>query len=182
MNGWIWAAIAALAVGGAGWAIGLGSLAKISRTGLGAVSDWMVKARLWLSTPGNPLRAACALFAIGFIAVGLQSWQRGTIIQHERAKYALEQERSKIRIDALASSVDERDRTIARFVTLAENNRRLLDIAAQQATAALADAERARRVAADSELRFQEAFDDRPPECEAALQAMARSCPALADY
>lgn len=182
MNSWMVGAIIALVVGGAGWAVGLGNLAKIARTVLGIVSDWFGRAREWMRTPGNPLRAACAVLALACVAVGLQSWQRGSIIQHERAKYALEQERAKFRIEALSSSVRERDQAISRFITLAENNRRLLEIAAAQAEAALSDAERARRRAADSEQKFQEAFDNRPPECEAALRAMAQACPALSDY
>lgn len=182
MTGWVVGALIALAVGGIGWAIGLGNLAKIVRSGLGIVADGFGRMRAWLSTPGNPLRAACAVLALGCVAVGLQSWQRGSIIQHERARYALAQEQATFRIESLSSSVRERDATISRFITLAENNRRLLEIAAAQAEAALSDAERARRRAADSEQRFQEAFDNRPPECEAALRAMAQACPALSDY
>lgn len=182
MNSWMVGAIIALVVGGTGWAVGLGSLAQIARTGLGVVADWLGRVRGWLRTPGNPLRATCAVLALACVAVGLQSWQRGSIIQHERAKYALEKERAKFRIESLSSSVSERDQAIARFTRLAETNRRLLEIASRQAEVALQDAERARVAAADSEQRFQDAFDRRPPECEAALQEMARACPALSDY
>jgi len=182
MNGWLVGALLALVVGGVGWAVGLGSLAKIARSMLGAVADWAGRAREWLRTPGNPLRATCAVLALACVAVGLQSWQRGSIIQHERAKFALERARSTFRIEALSAGVSDRDRTIARFAALAENNRRLLEIAAKQSEAALGDAERARNAAAASEQKYQEAFENRPPECEAALQAMAKACPALSDY
>lgn len=171
------------------WFIGLGSVAAVLRSILGAFADWMRYARRWLSIPGNKMRLVFVGLALGFLAAGLQSWQRGTVIIQQRADYVRLQEQSEWEKAALSSAnedlqgaVGARDRVIQRFMELAEQQKMLLDVAASQAAAALSEAEAAKQAAADANRRFEQAFESRPEECKAALQVMARACPTLKDY
>ena len=189
MNGWLWGLLGLLGVGAAAYFVGLAQLAKIVRTVLGALADWSVTAREWLRTPGNRMRLTCAALALLFLAAGLQSWQRGTVIVQQRADYVRLQEvtdwekaRLASEAEVLLGHVAERDVVIARFIELADQQMALLRVAEAQAAAALAEAAAAKLAAEDAERRFQDAFEGRSPECEAALQVMAAACPTLQGY
>src|SRR5690606_13057708 len=98
-------------------------------------------------------------------------------IVQQRADYVrLQQDRAADRT-AYERDLGERDKAIGHFVRLAEEQLRLLEIAQQQAADALADAAKARAQALASEARWQEQYEQRPPECQAALQVMAKACP-----
>ena len=189
MNGWVLGGIGGLVLVAAGYFVGLGNVAKVVRTVLGVVADWAADAREWLRRPGNKVRGLCAVLAFGFLAAGLQSWQRGNTIIQQRADYVrlqevMDWEKSKLaaEADALMGHIAERDVTIAKFVELADAQMALLQVAAAQAEAAQAEAKAAKQVAEDAERRYQDAFANRPPECEAALQVMAKACPTLKGY
>lgn len=183
MNGLVWGGLGAAALAGiAAWYFGLGGVAKVIRSVLGALGDAAATGRRWLAIPGNKLRVGAIVFALGFISAGLQSWQRGTVIIQQRADYVALQDRTRQDIARLETRVSDRDATIAQFVALAEQQMVLIDVARRQAEAAQDEADRARAAAATAEQRFMDAFDNRPPECEAALQVMARACPTLKDY
>ncbi len=182
MNGWILGGLAVVAVGGLAWFLGAGTLAGIFRTLLGVLRDWLEQFRVWLRRPGNKTRLFCGVMALAFLTAGLQSWKRGTVIAEQRAAYALLQERRDFDVERLQEAIRGRDRVIQRFTDLAEQQQRLLEIAARQAAAALEDARAARAAAAESERAYMDAYDDRTPECEAALQQMAQACPAHGDY
>ena len=185
MNGWGWlgaAGAGVLAIGALLWFTGVGRLAAIWRALLDIVSDAAAGMRDWLRVKGNPTRLLCGVFALAFMSAGLQSWQRGTTIVQQRAEYVALQERTRDERARFDSRIEARDTTIRQFVALAEHQRRLLAIAEQQATAAVADADRAKREAAEAAKRYEQRFDERPPECEAALQVMAQACPTLSDY
>ena len=171
------------------WFVGLGSIAAMFRSILGALADWMKVSRTWLSVPGNKTRLLFVALAVGFLSAGLQSWQRGSVIIQQRADYGRLQERADWekgimteQSDELHGAVAARDSVIQRFIDLAERQKELLRIASDQAAAAMTEAEAAKAAAADTERRYQEQFDNRPPECEAALQVMARACPTLKGY
>lgn len=188
MSAWMWGGVG-LAVAAGAWFIGLGSVASVLRSIMGALADWVRYARRWLSIPGNKMRMVFIGLALGFLAAGLQSWQRGTVIIQQRADYTRLQEQSAWEKEAMTGTITDlhgavaaRDRVIERFIELAEQQKDLLKVAADQAAAALSDAEHAKQAAAAAERRFQDEFDGRPPECEAALQVMARACPTLKGY
>ena len=65
---------------------------------------------------------------------------------------------------------------------LGERQKDLLAQAARENEAALASAKLAAARAAESEQKYQEAFQQRPTECKAALEVMAAACPTLKDY
>lgn len=182
MNGWLLGGLGALAVAGVGWFIGGAGLAKVARSGTGALGDMAARGRVWLQTPGNPMRAMCGVLALLFLTAGLSSWKRGTQLAEQRAAYALLQERRDFEVERLQQGIEGRDRVIQQFIDLAERQKLLLDVMALQADRALSDAKDARDAAAASDRAYREAYDNRPAECEEALQQMARACPALGGY
>lgn len=161
---------------------GLGGVLRVVRAVFDALGDAAAAVRDWLRNPGNKTRGIAGVCALGFAVAGLQSWQRGTVIVQQRADYVrLQQDRAADRT-AYERDLGARDKAIAHFVRLAEEQLRLLEIAQQQAADALADAAKARAQALASEARWQEQYEQRPPECQAALQVMAKACPTLAEY
>lgn len=182
MNAWIWSAGAALVLVAVGWYFGLGGLAKVGRAATGALGDWAAGAREWLRRPGNKLRAVCGALALVSLCAGLQSWQRGNVIIQQRADYVRLERDTGEQIGALRGDLALRDQAIARFTELARRQMELLEVARQEARDAMVEAERAKVEAAEARKRFDQRFDERPPECEAALQVMAKACPTLSDY
>jgi predicted HicB family RNase H-like nuclease len=162
--------------------LGFGGVVRVVRAILDFLGDLAQSLRDWLRRPGNKLRGLCAVFGFMFLAAGLQSWQRGTVIVQQRADYTALKDRTDSEREALQADIGARDKTIKQFTDLAERQKLLLEQAARENAAAVAAAEAQRRRAAESEAKYQEAFNARPPECESALQVMAKACPTLKDY
>lgn len=174
--------MAVLVATAAAYFAGLGGVVRVVRAVFDFLGDVAQALRAWLAKPGNKMRGLCAVFAFGFLAAGLQSWQRGTVIVQQRADYTALKEKTDAERADLQGRISERDRRIAQFIEYAEAQKRLLAQLQEQSAAAAAEAEKQRERAALSEAKYQEAFNARPPECEAALQVMAKACPTLKDY
>lgn len=175
--------VGALVLGvGVLYLLGFGGVVRVVRAATGFLGDVAESLRRWLRTPGNKMRGLCAVFGFLFLAAGLQSWQRGTVIIQQRADYVALQERTAQEKRTLAQQVADREATIRRFTDLAERQKELLAQAALENEAALAAAKLAAARAAESEQKFQDAFQQRPTECKAALEVMAAACPTLKDY
>lgn len=185
MSIWTWigggAAAMALVVA-ALYFTGLSGVVSVVRAFFGALGDGAQWLRRWLKQPGNKTRGLCLVFAVISMGAGLQSWQRGTVIVQQRADYTALKSKTDAEREALAEQMQARDKTIAQFVRKAQEQMRLLDIAKAQSAQALAEAEAAKKRARESEAKYQEAFDNKPPECAAALQVMAKACPSLQGY
>ena len=183
---WLWwvggGSVVAIIAVAALYFMGLGGVVKVVRSILGALGDAAETARKWLRQPGNKTRGACAFFALLFLAAGLQSWQRGTVIVQQRADYTRLKETTDQEKRTLAQQIADREATIARFTNLARQQKLLLEQAARDNATALAAAKAAQAQAAESEQKYQDAFLQRPPECKAALEVMAAACPTLKDY
>lgn len=179
---WVGGAIAAVAATGAMYFMGLGGVVRVVRAIFDAIGDLAMAVRDWLRKPGNKIRGMCAVFALAFLAAGLQSWRRGTVIVQQRQDYVSLKDKTDRERQALLGQVTERERTIERFVQLARQQKELLDKARSESQAALDAARRAQELAAQSERKYQDAFMQRPPECKAALEVMAQACPTLKDY
>lgn len=171
-----------LLIVGALYLAGFGGVVKVVQAVLGFFGDSAQSMRKWLQVPGNKIRGLCAVFAVCFLAAGLQSWQRGTVIIQQRQDYTNAQAEWGLKFRALQADIEARDATIKRFTDLAKQQMELLDQAGRENQQALESAEAARRRAAESEAKYQEAFNQKPPECAAALQVMAKACPTLQGY
>lgn len=185
MSIWTWiggGAAALVAVVAALYFAGLGGVVKMVGAVTGALGDAAQWLRDWLRRPGNKTRGVCLALAVVSMCLGLQSWQRGTVIIQQRADYTALKERTDREREALVSEREARDRTILQFVKNAEEQMRLLELAKKQSAQYLAEAEAAKLRAAESEAKYQQAFNDKPPECTAALAVMARACPTLQGY
>lgn len=180
---WIGGGLAgAAAIVGLLYFLGLGGVVRAVKAIGNFLGDLAESLRSWLRKPGNKLRGLCAVFGFLFLAAGLQSWQRGTVIIQQRADYVALQERTDQEKRTLAQQIADREATIKRFTDLAERQKDLLAQAARENEAALASAKLAAARAAESEQKYQEAFQQRPTECKAALEVMAAACPTLKDY
>lgn len=183
---WLWwvggGAAAVAAIGGALYFFGLGGVAKVARSVFGALGDAADALRRWLREPGNKTRGLCAVFAVLFLAAGLQSWQRGTVIVQQRRDFTDLKSRTDAQAATFQQQIAARDRTIKQFMDLARRQKELLAQAAAQNAEVLAAARKAQARAAESEAKFQDVFLKRPPECRAALEVMAAACPTLKDY
>lgn len=162
--------------------LGLGGVVRVVKAVGDALGDLAQSLRAWLRKPGNKVRGLCAVFGFLFLAAGLQSWQRGTVIIQQRADYVALQQQSARDKATLAEQVAAREATIKRFVALAEQQKVLLAQAAKENELAVAAARAAAARAAQSEKKYQDAFLQRPPECKAALEVMAAACPTLQGY
>jgi len=162
--------------------LGLGGVVRVVRAAGNFLGDAAESLRDWLRKPGNKVRGLCAVFGFLFLAAGLQSWQRGTVIIQQRADYTALQEKTTQEKRTLAEQIADREATIRRFTDLAERQKQLLAQAAQENEVALAAAKAAAVRAAESEQKYQDAFQQRPTECKAALEVMAAACPTLKDY
>lgn len=162
--------------------LGLGGVVKVVRAFFGFLGDTAENVRAWLRKPGNKTRGISAVFAFLFLAAGLQSWKRGTVIEQQRRDYVHLKESSAREAQRLKDAIASRDQTINQFTELARQQKLLLELAAKQNAVAVAEALRAQKIAAESEKKYQAEFDQRPPECKAALEVMAKACPTLKDY
>lgn len=180
---WIGGGAAAVAaVVGALYLAGFGGVVRVVGAITGALGDAAQWLRSWLRKPGNKTRGICLILAVTAMSLGLQSWQRGTVIIQQRADYTALKAKTDADLKTAAQQVEARDRTIAQFIKAAEEQMKLLELAKQQNRQALVEAEAARKRAAESEAKYQEAFNNKPPECTAALQLMAKACPSLEKY
>lgn len=183
---WIlWAAGAGagiLAVVGIAYLTGFSGIVRVVRAVLESIGDLAQSLRDWLRKPGNKVRGLCAVFAFGFLAAGMQSWQRGTVIVQQRADYTRLKEATDHEKRTLAQKIADREATIAHFTALAREQMQLLEQAKRDNAAAVEEARAAQALAAESEKKFQDAFLKRPPECKAALEVMAAACPTLEGY
>lgn len=180
---WIGGGAAALvAVVAALYFAGFGGVVRAVGAVTGAIGDGAQWLRAWLRKPGNKTRGVCLVLAVVAMSLGMQSWQRGTVIIQQRADYTALKAKSKADLKTAADQVAARDRTIQKFTDLAAKQKLLLEQAARENQAAVEQMRRAQAEAAKSEAKYQAAFDARPPECEAALQVMAKACPTLKDY
>ena len=161
---------------------GMGGAVRVIRAAFDFLGDLAQGLRDWLRRPGNKLRGLCAVFGFLFLAAGLQSWQRGTVIVQQRADYTALKEKTDQEKRTLAQQVADREATIGRFTELARQQKLLLEQAARDNVTAMAAAKAAQALAAESEQKYQDAFMQRPPECKAALEVMAAACPTLKDY
>lgn len=180
---WIGGGSAAVAlVVGVMYLAGFGGVIRVVRAALDFVGDLAQSLRDWLRRPGNKMRGICAFFAFGFLAAGLQSWQRGTVIVQQQADYVALREKTDSEKAELQGRVAAREATIAKFTELARQQKLLLEQAARDNAEAVAAARAAQELAAQSERKYQDAFLQRPPECKAALEVMAAACPTLKGY
>lgn len=182
MNGWIVGAGGVVVLGLIAYMIGLGNVAAIFRAVLGVLADLAASFRSWLRKPGSKMRLLCGTLAMGFLVAGLQSWQRGTVIVQQRSDYVALKERTDWEIATRDQHVQDRDRIIEGFITLAEQQKRLIRELERQAADALAEAAAEKAAAERAAQDFEAAFQNRPAGCESALQAMAAACPTLSGY
>lgn len=161
---------------------GLGGVVRVVGAITGALGDWAQWLRDWLRRPGNKTRGICLVLAVAAMSFGLQSWQRGTVIIQQRADYTALKTKADADMAALADSIKLRDERIAEFKALADRQMELLEVARGENAEAIARARAAQQRAAESEAKYQEAFNNRTPECSTALEVMARACPALKEY
>lgn len=175
-------AAALIAVVAALYFFGLGGVLRVMRAVAGFFGDVAEGVRKWLKTPGNKVRGLCALFGFAFLAAGLQSWQRGTVIVQQRADYTALKEKTDAEKAELAGRIQTRDQRIAEFTALANRQKALLAQAQLESQAQIEALREAKRQAALSEAKYQEAFKNKTPECATALEVMARACPALSGY
>ena len=185
MNTWLWigGGVAALAgVVALLYFAGLGAVVKIIGAILGGIADAAQWLRAWLRKPGNKTRGVCLVLAFMAVSLGMQSWQRGTVIVQQRADYTALEERVALERAALQTELEARAETISQFVALAARQKALLAQARLQSAVALEEARKAREQAMESETKYQDAFMKRPPECKAALEVMAAACPSLSGY
>lgn len=161
---------------------GFGGVVRVVAAITGALGDGAQWLRQWLRKPGNKTRGICLVLAVAAMSLGLQSWQRGTVIVQQRADYTALKTKTDADLSAMAKSIRERDDRIAEFKALAARQMKLLEDARNENADAIARAREAQQRAAQSEAKYQEAFNSRTPECATALEVMARACPALKDY
>lgn len=136
----------------------------------------------WLRTPGNGTKAVCAVLAFASLTFGIQSMQRGNIIVTQRAAYSQLEKDKATELAGLSEQLSLRDQRIEEFRKLAREQMALLDQQKAENVHLAAEAAAARAAAAQSNAAFQREFNNKPPECTAALQVMAKACPNLADY
>lgn len=183
---WLWwiggGAVALALVVGLGWLLGLGGVAAVVRSILGAIGDASAAVRRWLRIPGNKTRAFCGTLALGCLVAGLQSWQRGTVIVQQRADYLALKDRTDLERIGFTRQLAEKQAVIDAFARIAQQQREALDLLAEQNRQVLEDAARARADADARAEEFREAFAKRPADCDQALQALELACPTLRDY
>lgn len=183
---WIlWAGVAGLAgiaVVAFAYLSGFSGVIRVVRALLDFFGDTAQALRDWLRKPGNTVRGLCAVLAFGFLAAGMQSWQRGTVIVQQQADYVALQAKAESEKRTLSQQVADREATIAKFVELSKRQKALLETAAKENQAAVLASREAQARAAESEQKYQDAFMKRPPECKAALEVMAAACPTLKGY
>src|SRR5687768_10256663 len=66
---------------------GFGGVVRVVGAITGALGDGAQWLRAWLRKPGNKTRGVCLVLAVVAMSLGLQSWQRGTVIIQQRADY-----------------------------------------------------------------------------------------------
>lgn len=161
---------------------GFGGVVRVLGAITGALGDGAQWLRQWLRKPGNKTRGICLVLAVAAMSFGLQSWQRGTVIVQQRADYTALKSKTDAQLEEFAKSITARDERIAEFSALAARQIKLLEEAKLESAGAIARARAAQQRAAESEAKYQEAFNSRTPECATALEVMARACPTLSDY
>lgn len=164
------------------YVFGLGGIVKLAGALVRLVVDGATQFVQWLRKPGSKIRALAAILAFISISAGLQSWKRGQVIVTQRADYAALESRSAQAQEALRGNIAQKDQAIAVFTRLAETQMRLLEQAKRDNAEAVARAVAAEAEAAKSNQKYQQAFDQRPPECKAALDVMAQACSTLREY
>lgn len=171
------------------YVVGLGGVVRLFRALLDLVMDALVRFVRWLKVPGSKTRALCAVLAFGFMAMGLRSWQQGNVIVRQQSDYAELQRAADATARAadataraLRGDIANKNQAIAVFTQLAADQLKLLNQARRENEQAVEAARLAGIEAAKSEAKFQAAFQQRPPECKAALAIMASACPTLKDY
>ena len=176
------AGLAGIAVVAFAYLSGFSGVIRVVRAVLDFFGDTAQALRDWLRKPGNTVRGLCAVFAFGFLAAGMQSWQRGTVIVQQQADYVALRVKTDGEKAELQERIAAREATIAKFTELARQQKLLLEQAARDNAEAVAAARAAQDLAAQSERKYQDAFMQRPPECKAALEVMAAACPTLKGY
>ena len=156
---------------------------------VGLVFGWAADLLGWLRRPGNWLKACCAVLAVLLAVACLASYRQGQQIVvvtqqvaecQDAAKIAAEkatlnaailQQNYEAARSSLSTIKDTLDAEAEKMRALQARN---VQLAAQTAS------EKAKADAGAKSYRQQ--YDQRPPECVAALDAMAAACPALRGY
>ncbi|RZZ81945.1 hypothetical protein EAT51_07935 [Pseudoxanthomonas winnipegensis] len=156
---------------------------------VGLVFGWAADLLGWLRRPGNWLKACCAVLAVLLAVACLASYRQGQQI------VVVTRQVTQCRADAKAAA----DKATMDAATLQQNYDALrsamgtikdnLDAEAekmralQARNAQLAAQTASEKAKADAGAKsYRQQYDQRPPECIAALDAMAAACPALRGY
>jgi len=180
---WIVGGIAAVGIVGAAlYFFGIAAVAKLFGDVVRFVAGSISRFLAWVRKPGNGTKAVCAVLAVASLTFGIQSMQRGIIIEDQREEYAELQDKTAREKQELADAVSLRDQRIQEFQELARQQIVLLNQLKAENAKVVAEAAAARLAAAKSNAAYQAAFQKRPPECKAALEVMANACSTLKDY
>lgn len=167
----------------------MGDLLKFFNAAIGFVAACATGILTWLRSPGSVLKLCCAGLALGLAVACLASWrqsQRVVVITKQVAQCEADR---KAAADAAELKRAELQSNVADLQAALANVAEKLGVEAeklralQERNVALRARTEAAKAAADKSARaFQQEYDARPPECNAALQAMAAACPALGGY
>lgn len=145
--------------------------------------NWLT-AKVLQYIAGALLVACVALFARGCSAASARDVARADQAAAESARDAAitsrdawkEQAASAVAANAAYDLIFEQQRQAA------AEQQRLADEAAKKAAAAVATAQRDKAQSERSLVEYRRLFGRRPADCDAALQALDRACPALRGY
>jgi septal ring factor EnvC (AmiA/AmiB activator) len=152
---------------------------------LGWASDFLT----WLRKPGSVLKVVCAALAVAFALAAMSSYRQGqrVVVVTKQVDQCLAEkvaaaEAAQLKAAEWAANVADKDAALAtiadKLKAEAENLKRL-----QERNEALRAQTEATKAKADASAKaFKQQYDQRPPECSAALQAMAAACPTLGGY
>ncbi|KAB7767623.1 hypothetical protein [Xanthomonas maliensis] len=153
------------------------------------VFGWGADIATWLRKPGSPLKVCCAVLAVLCTVAALSSYRKGQQVivvtrqveqcQSDRTAALEAAQLKRAELERNNADKDAALATIAAKLRAEAEKLRLL----QDRNAGLRDKTEAAKAAADrSSKAFKQEYDQRPAECNAALQALAAACPSLGGY
>lgn len=153
------------------------------------VFGWGADLLTWLHKPGSVLKVCCAILAVGLTVAAMSSYRQGqrVIVVTRQVDQCLAEkvaaaEDAQLKAAEWAANVAAKDAALTTIAAkLQAEADKLANLQARNA-GLRAETEAAKAKADTSASAFQRAYQQRPAECTAALQAVAAACKSLEGY
>lgn len=160
----------------------IGATLRIAKAVWTTVTDAIADAIEWIGRPGNKVKLLCGIFAFAAAVQSMAAYRAEQQTRVVVAERATDQATCLADKAGLSAAIAGRDSALMLAAEKLKAEADKAALLAQLNVGLQADIDRRAKEAERSGAAFNREYNRKPPECAAALAAMAAACPTLEGY